>query len=92
MSNSEPIPLFSPTTVRTLRIIAVAVVGFSLALNLWGWLSRGYHWTTLLGPIGMLLLIVSFAVVRTRGRLYLVLQLIGMGLLIADIILILRRR
>ena len=90
-NNSEPITLFSPTTARTFWIITVTVAGLTLALNLWAWAYRGYAWTTFLGPVGLLLLLVSYTIARSRGRLYLVLQVIAMGMLIADLILILRR-
>lgn len=90
-NNSESISLFSPKTSRTLWIIAIAIGGFSLALNFWGWAYRGYHWTTFLGPVGMLLLMISYLIVRSHRRLYPVLQVIAMGLLIADLTLILKR-
>ena len=90
-NNSESMALFSPTTARTLWIITVAFAVILLALNLWGWALRGYAWTTFLGPVGLLLLIVSYPLVRSRGRLYLILQVMAMGLLIADLILMLRR-
>jgi hypothetical protein len=89
-NNSESVPLFSSTTARTLWVIAVAVAGFTLVLNLWGWARRGYDWTALLGTVGILLLVVSYVIGRSRGRLYLVLQMIAIGLLIADLSLMLR--
>ena len=90
-NHSEPIPLFSPTTARMLWIVTVAFAGCLLALNLWGWARREYAWTTFLGPVGILLLMISYPLIRSRGRLYLALQVMAMGLLIADLILILQR-
>ena len=89
--HSESISLFSPTTSRTLWIIVGALGGLSLALNFWGWARRGYHWTTFLGPVGMLLLMTSYLIVRSHKWLCFVLQVIAAGLLIADLTLILRR-
>lgn len=90
-NNSEPKTLFAPTTARTLWISAVAVGVCVLALNFWGWAHRGYAWTTFLAPVGLLLLMVSYPIARSRGRVYLVLQVLAMGLLMADLILILRQ-
>lgn len=89
-NNSESIPLFSSTTARTLRIITIAFAGFLLVLNIWAWARGGKDWTIFLGPVGILLLVSSQHLARSRGRLYLVLQVMAMGLLTANLVLILR--
>ena len=87
----EPIPIFSPRTARVLWIIAAVVVGLSLALNLWGWARAGRGWTTLLGPLGVFLLVVSYPIMRSRARLYAVLQVMALGFMTAALILTLRQ-
>ncbi len=88
--NSQSIPLVSPTMARAVWIIAVALAGFVLTLTLWGWARRGYAWTTFLGPVGLLFLVASHSIIRSRTRLYLVFQVIGLSLLVASTVLVLR--
>ncbi len=88
--SAQPISLFSPRTARALWVIGVTLGVFVLALNFWGWAHRGYSWTTFLGPVGMLLLVAGYPVVRSRPKLYLVFQVVGIILLIASTVLILR--
>jgi len=90
-NNSDVIPLVSPKTARVLWIITLAFAGLLLALNLWGWALRGEDWTTLLGSVGFLVLIGSYPFIRSRVRLYVVLQIIALGLIITDMILRVRR-
>jgi hypothetical protein len=92
VEDSEAVRIFSPGTARVLWIIAVAVVGLSLAIRLWDWALMGGYWTTIIGSLGMFLLVVGYAVMRSRGRLSAVLQVTAMVLIIADLTLILRRR
>ena len=89
--NYEPVPVLSTATARKLWIIAVTVCGFSLALNLWGCARIGLDWTTLSGPLGALMLVASYPLIRSRGRLYLVLQVVVIGLFMTRLILFLRQ-
>jgi hypothetical protein len=90
-NDSEAVRIFSPGTGRVLWIIAIVVVSLSLAFNLWYWARIGGDWTTILGPLGMFLLVVGYSIMRSRRRLSAVLQVIGLGLITADMILTLRR-
>ena len=90
-NDSEEVRIFSPRTGRVLWIIAIVVVSLSLAFRLWDWAGMGGHWTTILGALGTFLLVVGFALVRSRGRLSAVLQIVGLVLMTADMILTLRR-
>jgi hypothetical protein len=90
VDDTEPIRLFSPKTARALWITAIAIGGLTLALNVWAWAGRGYAWTIFLGPVGLLLLLVSYPLVRSRQRLYLALQALAAGLLVADLVLIVK--
>jgi len=90
-NDSEAVRIFSPGTGRVLWVIAIAVVGLSLAFSLWSWARRGEGWTTNIGPLGTFLLVAGFAAVRSRGRLAAVLQVVGLVLITADMIMTLRR-
>ena len=88
---SEAVRIFSPRTGRVLWIIAIVVVSLSLALRLWDWARMGGDWTTILGSLGIFLLVVGFAIMRSRGRLSAVLQVLGLVLITADMIMTFRR-
>ncbi|HJX93835.1 MAG TPA: hypothetical protein VJ372_25285 [Pyrinomonadaceae bacterium] len=90
-NNFDTIPFCSPKTAITLRIVAFIFTVVLIALNFWGWARRGWALTTFLGPLGMMLLMASYLISRTRFRVYLVLQVIGVALLVADTTLILKR-
>jgi len=89
--NSQPMPFLSSTTSRALWIVGVVLAIFAVGLRVWAYLARGEDAsTTFLGPVGMLLLLASYAIVRSRPKLYLVCQVIGVSLLIANTVLIMR--
>lgn len=89
-NNSQPSSLFSTKTTRVLWVIGVALAVLVLALTLWGWARRGYAWTAFLGPVGLLFLVASSPIARSRPRIYFVCQGIGVSLIIASTVLILR--
>ena len=88
--NSQPMPFLSRRTSRALWIGGVILATFVVGLSLWAYVARGYAWTTFLGPVGMLLLMTSYAFVRSRPKLYVVLQVIALSWLIASTVLIMR--
>jgi hypothetical protein len=85
-ATSEQVSIFSPAAARVLWIIAVAVAGISFVLNLWIWARTRQDWTTLLAPAGYLAIIGGFSFIRSRVRLYAVLQVIGIVLILAGLI------
>lgn len=87
--NYEAIPLFSPATARALWVAGITLGFVSLSFSLWGWLSRGQDWTTVLGPLGVLTFILAARGVMggTRGRLYPALWAAGAALLAVDVVL-----
>ncbi len=88
--NSQPMPFLLSTTSRALWIVGVVLSTFAVGLSSWEYVSRGYAWTTFLGPVGMLLLVAGYALVRSSPKLYVVFQVIGVSLLIASTVLIMR--
>jgi len=89
--NSQPVPFLSSTTSRAIWIVGVVLSTFAVGLNLWAYVARGYAWTTFLGPVGMLLLLASYPIARSRPKSYLVFQVIAVSFLIASTVLIIRK-
>ncbi len=90
--NAESPAIFSPATVRVLRVlwvIGVAAGVMSLAFSLWGLVRDGWSWTTSLGPLGALLFLLLSrpSAAQARGRFYAALFLLALGLMTTALIL-----
>ncbi|HEY9284044.1 MAG TPA: hypothetical protein VIP46_11380 [Pyrinomonadaceae bacterium] len=91
--NSESPAIFSPATVRVLRVLWVVGLvagGMALAFSLWGVARDGWSWTRILVPLGaslFLLLSNPSLLGQGRGRFYAVLSLLAVGLMTTGLIL-----